>query len=116
LEGPTDARIVEAPSGLTPQELRGGELARRFIVEHLGRRANLNMDQLAHAKDLRPRLETPNGLKLPGDSRGSRNRVWFFSIDATIDGTRYTGCLMAGECIMVQATPSIRRTRSRATG
>lgn len=101
---PANPGLVEAPAGLSPQEIRGGELARRFIVEHLGRRPNLNMDQLANAKDLRPRLETPNGLKLPGDSRGTRNRIWFFSIDATIDGVRYTGCLMAGECIMVQAT------------
>lgn len=71
------------------------------MVEHLGKRAVLNMDQLAEMADVRPRLEKE--MKLPGDARGSRNRVYFFSIDGTLRGNRLTGCLFAGECIMVQS-------------
>jgi hypothetical protein len=41
--------------------------------------------------------------KLPGDARGAKNRIYFFSIDGTLRGNRFTGCLMAGECIMVQS-------------
>lgn len=78
------------------------------MVKHLGKRPVLNMDQLAEMTDLRPRLETPSGIKLPGDSRGNRNRIWFFSVDGTLRGNRFTGCLMAGECIMVQA-PSFEK-------
>lgn len=74
-----------------------------MMVEHLGVRPNLNMDQLHEMRDLRPRCETPNGLKLPGDSRGGGNRIWFFSVDGTLRGNRFNGCLFAGECIMVQA-------------
>jgi hypothetical protein len=70
------------------------------MLEHLGNRAVLNMDQLADMTDVRPRLEKE--VKLPGDARGSRNRIYFFSIDGTIRGNRFTGCLFAGECIMVQ--------------
>lgn len=73
------------------------------MVEHMGKRPVLNMDQLAEMTDLRPRIETPGGIKLPGDSRGNKNRIWFFSVDGTLRGNRFTGCLMAGECIMVQA-------------
>lgn len=71
------------------------------MVEHLGNRPVLSMDQLAEMVDVRPRLEKE--MKLPGDARGSRNRVYFFSIDGTIRGNRFTGCLFAGECIMVQS-------------
>ncbi len=59
------------------------------------------MDQLVEMTDLRPRLEKE--LKLPGDTRGSRNRIYFFSIDGTLRGNRFNGCLLAGECIMVQS-------------
>jgi hypothetical protein len=100
LEGPEDPRLVEAPSGLTPLELRAGEEARRQMIEHLGKRPVLNMDQLAEMLDVRPRLEKE--MRLPGDSRGARNRIYFFSIDGTLRGNRLTGCLFAGECIMVQ--------------
>jgi hypothetical protein len=58
------------------------------------------MDELAELKDTRPRLEKE--FKLPGDSR-ARNKVYFFSIDGTLRGERLTGCLFAGECVMVQA-------------
>ncbi len=71
------------------------------MLEHLGNRPVLSMDQLAEMVDVRPRLEKE--LKLPGDSRGSRNRIYFFSIDGTIRGNRFKGCLFAGECIMVQS-------------
>jgi hypothetical protein len=70
LEGPEDSRLVEAPAGLTPLELRAGEEARRKIVEHLGKNPVLRMDELVEMKDLRPRLEKE--MRLPGDTRGSR--------------------------------------------
>lgn len=73
------------------------------MVEHLGNRPVLNMDQLAEMSDVRPRLEKGD-IKLPSDSRGEKNRIYFFSIDGTLRGNRFTGCLFAGECIMVQAT------------
>jgi hypothetical protein len=101
LEGPADPRLVEAPAGLTPLELRAGEEARRKMVEHLGNRPVLTMDQLAEMVDVRPRLEKE--MRLPGDSRGSRNRIYFFSIDGSLRGNRFSGCLFAGECIMVQS-------------
>lgn len=59
------------------------------------------MDELVEMKDLRPRLEKE--LRLPGDGRGARNRIYFFSIDGTLRGNRLTHCLFAGECIMVQS-------------
>lgn len=59
------------------------------------------MDDLVDMKDLRPRLEKE--LRLPGDSRGNGNKVYFFSIDGTLRGNHLTHCLFAGECIMVQA-------------
>lgn len=71
------------------------------MVEHLGRRAVLTMDQLVEMNDLRPRLEKE--VRLPGDVRGTRNRIYFFSVDGTLRGTRHIGCLLAGECIMVQS-------------
>lgn len=71
------------------------------MMEHLGNRPNLRMDQLAEMTDLRPRLEKE--MKLPGDARGSKNRIYFFTVDGTLRGNRFTGCLMAGECMMVQA-------------
>jgi hypothetical protein len=86
---------------VTPEEARAGEAARRVMMEHLGRRRVLNMDELAGLKDQRPRLEKE--LRLPGDKRGAKNRIFFFSIDGTLDGVRVTGCLFAGECIMVQS-------------
>jgi hypothetical protein len=100
LEGPVDPRIVEAPSGLTPLELRAGEDARRAMLEHLGNRAVVRMDDLVEMTDLRPRFEKE--VRLPGDSRGARNRIYFFSIDGTLRGNRFTGCLFAGEVIMAQ--------------
>ena len=101
MEGPVDARLVEAPSGLTPLELRAAEEARKAIVEHLGKNPVLNMDQLVEMTDVRPRLEKE--MRLPNDARGAKNRVYFFSIDGTLRGNRLTHCLMAGECIMIQA-------------
>lgn len=71
------------------------------MVEHLGSRAVLTMDQLVEMKDLRPRLEKE--MRLPGDARGSRNRIFFFSIDGMLRGNALRGCLLAGECIMVQS-------------
>jgi hypothetical protein len=71
------------------------------MLEHLGNRAVLNMDQLAEMTDVRPRLEKE--VRLPGDTRGAKNRIYFFSIDGTVRGNRFTGCLFAGECIMVQS-------------
>lgn len=59
------------------------------------------MDDLVEMKDVRPRLEKE--IRLPGDSRGAGNKVWFFSIDGTLRGNRLAHCLLAGECIMVQA-------------
>jgi hypothetical protein len=70
------------------------------MIEHLGRRRVLNMDELAGLKDQRPRFEKE--LRLPGDKRGTKNRIYFFSIDGTLDGQHIIGCLFAGECIMVQ--------------
>jgi hypothetical protein len=70
------------------------------MIEHLGRRRVLNMDELASLKDQRPRFEKE--LRLPGDKRGTKNRIYFFSIDGTLDGQHIIGCLFAGECIMVQ--------------
>jgi len=71
------------------------------MIEHLGNRPVLTMDQLAEMVDVRPRLEKE--MRLPGDARGARNRIYFFSIDGTIRGNRFTGCLFAGECVMVQS-------------
>lgn len=71
------------------------------MLEHLGNRPVLTMDQLAEMTDVRPRLEKE--VKLPGDARGAKNRIYFFSIDGTVRGNRFTGCLFAGECIMVQS-------------
>ena len=71
------------------------------MIEHLGNRPVLSMDQLAEMTDVRPRFEKE--MRLPGDTRGSRNRIYFFSIDGTVRGQRFTGCLFAGECIMVQS-------------
>jgi hypothetical protein len=101
LEGPANAGSVEAPAGLTPLELRAAEEARRAIVEHLGKNPVLKMDELVEMTDLRPRVEKE--MVLPGDSRRG-NKVYFFSIDGTLRGNRLTHCLLAGECIMVQAT------------
>jgi hypothetical protein len=78
-----------------------GEKARRHMLEHLGNRPVLSMDQLVEMKDLRPRIEKE--MKLPSDKRGARNRIYFFTVDGTYRGKRYTGCLFAGECIMVQS-------------
>lgn len=71
------------------------------MLEHLGNRPVLNMDQLVEMTDLRPRLEKE--MRLPGDSRGGRNRIYFFSIDGKLRGNFLKGCLLAGECIMVQS-------------
>lgn len=101
MEGPEDPRLVETPTGLTPLELRAAEEARRAIVDHLGKNPVLRMDDLVEMKDLRPRLEKE--MRLPNDTRGSRNRIYFFSIDGTLGGNRLTHCLLAGECIMVQS-------------
>ena len=86
---------------MTAEEARLGELARQETTRHLGRRRVLNMDELAELKDVRPRLEKE--FRLPGDSR-KRNKAFMFSIDGTLRGERVTGCLFAGECILVQAT------------
>lgn len=101
LEGPADAGLIEAPTGLTPLELRAAEEARRAIVDHLGKNPVLTMDQLVEMKDLRPQLEKE--MRLPNDKRGSRNRVYFFSINGTLRGNALSHCLLAGECIMVQS-------------
>lgn len=86
---------------MTVEELRAGEQARRAMMRHLGRRRVLNMDELAVLKDQRPRLEKE--MRLPGDKRGNKNRIYFFSIDGFLDGGAVSGCLFAGECIMVQS-------------
>lgn len=101
LEGPEDPGQIHIPDGLTPLEIIAAEKARREVVAHMGTRPVLTMDQLAELKDERPRAEKE--FKLPGDSR-QKNRIYFFSIDGTLNGTRLSGCLFAGECIMVQAT------------
>lgn len=81
--------------------MKAGEEARQEALRHLKKRRVLNMDELGELKDPRPRLEKE--FSLPGDSR-QRNRVYMFSIDGTLRGERLTGCLFAGECIVVQAT------------
>ncbi len=111
MEGPAGPGIVEAPSGLTPLELRAAEEARRSIVDHLGKNPVLRMDDLVEMRDLRPRLEKE--IRLPGDSRGARNKVYFFSIDGTLRGNRLTHCLMAGSCMMIQA-PSFEQANKLA--
>lgn len=100
MEGPPDAGAVDIPDGVTPEQVAAGERARQETVRHLGRRRVLDMDELAELKDTRPRLEKE--FKLPGDSRRG-NRIYMFSVDGTLRGERVTGCLMAGECIVVQA-------------
>jgi hypothetical protein len=60
----------------------------------------LSADDLAKLRDARPRLEKE--FRLPGDSR-QRNKIFMFSIDGWLNGERLTGCLFAGECILVQA-------------
>jgi hypothetical protein len=60
------------------------------------------MDQLAEMVNWRPRLE--KDFRLPNDSRGSKNKVYFFSIDGQLGGKQFKGCLAFGSCIMVQAT------------
>ena len=101
MEGPAGPGLIEAPAGLTPLELRAAEDARRSIVEHLGKNPVLKIDELIEITDLRPRLEKE--MRLPGDSRGGGNKVWFFSVDGTLSGNHLKSCLLAGECIMVQA-------------
>ena len=64
-------------------------------------RPNLTMDQLVELKDRRVRLEKE--IKLPGDKRGARNRVYMFSIDGVLAAGRVKGCIVAGSCIMVQS-------------
>lgn len=59
------------------------------------------MDDLVEMQDLRPRLEKE--MRLPNDARGSRNRIYFFSIDGNLRGNRLTHCLFAGQCMMVQS-------------
>lgn len=71
------------------------------MLVHLARRHVLSMDELAALKDVRPRFEKE--FKLPGDKRGHRNKLYFFSIDGTLNGARVIGCLFAGECILVQS-------------
>lgn len=71
------------------------------MVEHLGNRPVLTMDQLVEMTDLRPRFEKE--LRLPGDSR-SKSKVYYFSIDGKLRGNHFKGCLFAGECIIIQAT------------
>lgn len=61
----------------------------------------LNADELHRMKDRRPRFEKQ--IHLPGDSR-RKNSVWFFSIDGMLDGAWVKGAMMAGDCILVQAT------------
>ena len=112
LEGPTDARLIEAPAGLTPLELKAGEEARRKLVEHMGTRPVLTMDQLVEMKDLRPRMEKE--VRLPGDGRGARNRIYFFSIDGMLRGNFLKGCLLAGECIMVQSDRGFEHALAQA--
>lgn len=101
MEGPAEPGAIDIPDGLTPQQVIEGEKARQEAMRHLGRRRVLTMDELAELKDARPRVEKE--FKLPGDSRG-RSRVYMFSIDGTLRGTRLNGCLFAGECIVVQET------------
>lgn len=72
------------------------------------------MDQLAEMKDWRPRLEKE--IRLPGDSRGADNKVWFFSIDGRVGGKPFKGCLMAGECVMVQAHSFEKANKIAAEG
>lgn len=112
MEGPVDARIIEAPSGLTPLELKAAEEARRSIIEHLGKNPVLRMDDLVEMTDVRPRLEKE--MRLPNDARGSRNRIYFFSIDGTLRGNHLSRCLMAGECIMVQSDRGFELALKRA--
>lgn len=81
------------------------------MVEHLGNRPVLSMDQLVEMKDLRPRLEKE--IKLPADPN-AKNRIYFFSVDGTLRGTRFTGCLMAGECIMVQSHTGFQHALNQA--
>lgn len=60
----------------------------------------LNADELAAMKDLRPRLEKHIDLR---GIDGTREHVYLFSIDGTLNGDGLTGCLFAGECMMVRA-------------
>jgi hypothetical protein len=71
------------------------------MVEHLGNRPVLNMDQLVEMTDLRPRLEKE--MKLPGDARGRRTGSTSSRSTGRCAATASTGCLFAGECIMVQS-------------
>src|SRR5689334_14386059 len=107
LEGPagTGSGAVDVPDGVTEEQIAVGELARQETVRHLNRRRVLNMDELAELKDVRPRLEKE--FRLPGDSR-ARSKVYMFSIDGTLRGERITGCLFAGECILVQAEDFVK--------
>lgn len=104
------------PAGTSVREAIAGEELRRHIVEHVGRRGNLTMDQLAEATDVRARCETPDGIKLKGDSRGHKNRIYYFSIDATVKGMNFRGCLFAGNCILVQATSFEKAQRLAGQG
>jgi len=85
---------------VTPEQARVGEIARQHVERHLKARRVLDMDELAELADTRPRLEKE--FRLPGDPN-PRNKVFFFSIDGTVRGERLTGCLFAGECMVVQA-------------
>lgn len=69
----------------------------------------LSSDELASLVDARPRLEKE--VCLPGDAvRGEH--IFMFSIDGTLMGERYLGCLFAGEAMLVQAKdfPSALKT------
>lgn len=65
------------------------------------RRRILTADELCRLKDARPRFEKE--IRLPGDSRGTTNTVFMFSIDGMLDGEAVIGALFAGECMLVQA-------------
>jgi hypothetical protein len=97
LEGPSGA--IDVPDGVTAEEAKIGEIARQETERHLNRRRVLTIDELAELKDARPRLEKE--FAFPGNSR-KRSKVFMFSIDGTLKGERLTGCLFAGECMVVQ--------------
>lgn len=82
------------------------------MVEHLGNRPVLTMDQIVEMTDLRPRLEKE--MQLPGDKRGAKNRIYFFSIDGYLRGNFLKGCLLAGECIMVQGDQGFENALGQA--
>jgi hypothetical protein len=87
-------------------ELRGiRKYVQKLQHEMKLRRRVLNADELLSLKDVQVNLEKDCG-----------KGFWLFSINGTLNGTRITGALFAGECIMVYAKSQAEAVDRAAAG